>query len=86
MYEWCKSFMQIGREWVPVTRAETTTIRLGTLMSSATFRHPSVLAVIVAQVDQMSNGRVELGLGGGWWRREHDAMGIELPDMAERFD
>ena len=65
---------------------ETSTIRLGSLMTSATFRHPSVLAVTVAQVDQMSGGRVELGLGAGWWEREHAATGIELPDMHERFD
>ena len=65
---------------------ETSTIRLGSLMTSATFRHPSVLAVTVAQVDQMSGGRVELGLGAGWWEREHAATGIELPDMQERFD
>ncbi|MEP6844291.1 MAG: LLM class F420-dependent oxidoreductase [Pseudolysinimonas sp.] len=64
---------------------ETSTIRLGSLMTSATFRHPSVLAVTVAQVDLMSGGRVELGLGAGWWEREHEATGIELPDMQERF-
>jgi alkanesulfonate monooxygenase SsuD/methylene tetrahydromethanopterin reductase-like flavin-dependent oxidoreductase (luciferase family) len=56
---------------------ETSTIRLGSLMTSATFRHPSLLAVSVAQVDQMSGGRVALGLGAGWWAREHAATGIE---------
>ncbi len=65
---------------------ETSTIRLGSLMTSATFRHPSVLAVTVVQVDQMSGGRVELGLGAGWWEREHAATGIELPGISERFD
>ena len=65
---------------------ETSTIRLGSLMTSATFRHPSLLAVSVAQVDQMSGGRVELCLGAGWWVREHAATGIELPDIRERFD
>jgi F420-dependent oxidoreductase-like protein len=65
---------------------ETSTIRLGSLMTSATFRHPSLLAVSVAQVDQMSGGRVELGLGAGWWVREHAATGIELPEIHERFD
>ncbi|MCA5894334.1 LLM class F420-dependent oxidoreductase [Isoptericola sp. NEAU-Y5] len=59
---------------------ETTTVRLGTLVTSATFRHPGVLAIQVAQVDQMSGGRVELGLGAGWFAREHEAYGIPFPD------
>ena len=59
---------------------ETTTIRLGTLVSSATHRHPAILAVQVAQVDQMSGGRVEFGLGTGWYAREHEAFGIPFPD------
>ncbi|TDE94748.1 LLM class F420-dependent oxidoreductase [Occultella glacieicola] len=58
---------------------ETSRIRLGTLVSSATFRHPSVLAIQVAQVDQMSGGRVELGLGSGWFEAEHTAYGIPFP-------
>ncbi|MEJ5945644.1 LLM class F420-dependent oxidoreductase [Pseudokineococcus basanitobsidens] len=65
---------------------ETRTIRLGTLVTSATFRHPGVLAVQVAQVDQMSGGRVELGLGSGWYEAEHRAYGIPFPDVRERFD
>ncbi|GAA2023854.1 LLM class F420-dependent oxidoreductase [Pseudokineococcus marinus] len=65
---------------------ETSTVRLGTLVSSATFRHPGVLAVQVAQVDQMSGGRVELGLGSGWYEQEHRAYGIPFPDVRERFD
>lgn len=65
---------------------QTSTIRLGSLMTSATFRHPSVLAVTVAQVDRMSGGRVDFGFGAGWWEREHLATGIALPDLAERFD
>ncbi|GAB4004963.1 LLM class F420-dependent oxidoreductase [Nocardioides ultimimeridianus] len=65
---------------------ETTTIRLGTLMTSATFRHPGVLAIQVAQVDAMSGGRVELGLGAGWFAQEHTAYGIPFPDTAERFE
>lgn len=65
---------------------ETSTIRLGTLVTSATFRHPSLLAIQVAQVDAMSMGRVELGLGAGWFDREHDAYGFELPPVRERFD
>ncbi|MBX9246660.1 LLM class F420-dependent oxidoreductase [Actinotalea ferrariae] len=59
---------------------ETSTIRLGTLVSSATFRHPGVLAIQVAQVDQMSGGRVELGLGAGWFAEEHAAYGIPFPE------
>jgi len=62
---------------------ETSRIRLGTLVSSATFRHPGVLAIQVAQVDQMSGGRVELGLGAGWFAAEHAAYGIPFP--AKRF-
>lgn len=65
---------------------DTSTIRLGTLMTSATFRHPGVLAIQVAQVDQMSGGRVELGLGAGWFTQEHTAYGIPFPDTRERFE
>ena len=57
----------------------TTSLRLGTLVSSATFRHPSLLAVQVAQVDAMSGGRVELGLGTGWFEAEHTAYGFPFP-------
>lgn len=62
---------------------ETSRIRLGTLVTSATFRHPGLLAVSVAQVDQMSDGRVELGLGAGWFEEEHKAYGVPFP--AKRF-
>ncbi len=65
---------------------ETSTIALGTLLTSATFRTPGVTAISVAQVDEMSNGRVELGLGAGWFGQEHSAYGINFPDTAERFD
>ncbi len=65
---------------------ETDTIRLGTLVTSATFRLPGPLAVAVAQVDAMSGGRVELGLGSGWYEAEHEAYGIPFPPIAERFD
>ncbi len=65
---------------------ETSTIRLGTLVTSATFRHPGPLAISVAQVDQMSGGRVELGLGAGWFEAEHRAYGLEFPDVRARFD
>lgn len=65
---------------------ETSTIRLGTLMTSATFRLPGPLAISVANVDQMSGGRVELGLGAGWFTQEHTAYGIPFPGTGERFD
>jgi F420-dependent oxidoreductase-like protein len=65
---------------------ETSTIRLGTLVTSATFRLPGPLAVTVAQVDHMSAGRVELGLGAGWYQEEHEAYGISFPPLGERFD
>ncbi|GLF98895.1 LLM class F420-dependent oxidoreductase [Streptomyces yaizuensis] len=58
---------------------ETSRIRLGTLMTAGTFRLPGVLAIQVAQVDQMSGGRVELGLGAGWFEDEHTAYGIPFP-------
>ncbi|MFG1677729.1 LLM class F420-dependent oxidoreductase [Micromonospora sp. NPDC049282] len=65
---------------------ETSRIRLGTLVTSATFRLPGPLAVMVAQVDRMSGGRVELGIGAGWFEREHTAYGIPFPTVSERFD
>ena len=65
---------------------ETSTIRLGTMVTSATFRAPGLLAVAVAQVDAMSGGRVEIGLGAGWFEAEHSAHGIPFPPVAERFD
>lgn len=66
--------------------AETSTIRLGTLVTSMTFRLPGPLAISVAQVDDMSNGRIELGLGAGWYQQEHEAYGIPFPSLGERFD
>ncbi|HEV7423236.1 MAG TPA: LLM class F420-dependent oxidoreductase [Mycobacterium sp.] len=65
---------------------ETSTIRLGTLVTSATFRFPGPLAISVAQVDEMSGGRVELGLGAGWFEEEHKAYAIPFPPLGERFD
>ncbi|MEU8014076.1 LLM class F420-dependent oxidoreductase [Micromonospora parva] len=65
---------------------ETSRIRLGTLMTAATFRLPGPLAITVAQVDQMSGGRVELGIGTGWYAEEHSAYGMPFPPLAERFD
>jgi F420-dependent oxidoreductase-like protein len=65
---------------------ETSTIRLGTMVTSATFRYPGPLAISVAQVDEMSGGRVELGLGAGWFECEHKAYAIPFPPLGERFD
>ena len=65
---------------------ETSRIRLGTLVTCATFRLPGPLAVTVAQVDEMSGGRVEFGLGAGWFEAEHAAYGIPFPPLKERFD
>lgn len=66
---------------------ETSSIRLGTLVTSATFRHPGILGISVAQVDAMSGGRVELGLGAGWYDTEHAAYGIPFGEsFGERFD
>ena len=65
---------------------DTSTIRLGTLMTAATFRQPGPLAISVAQVDAMSAGRVEFGIGTGWFEAEHAAYGIPFPSLGERFD
>jgi F420-dependent oxidoreductase-like protein len=65
---------------------ETERIRLGTLVTAATFRLPGPLAISVANVDDMSGGRVELGLGTGWYEEEHTAYGIPFPSLRERFD
>jgi F420-dependent oxidoreductase-like protein len=65
---------------------DTKRVRLGTLLSAATFRYPGVLAISVAEVDAMSGGRVELGLGAGWYDDEHTAYGIEFPALGERFE
>jgi F420-dependent oxidoreductase-like protein len=65
---------------------QTSSIRLGTLVTSATFRHPGPLAISVAQVDEMSGGRVEFGLGAGWYEAEHLAYGLPFPDLRGRFD
>ena len=65
---------------------QTSRIRLGTLMSPATFRYPGPLAISVAQVDQMSGGRVEFGFGAGWFEAEHAAYAIPFPETRERFD
>lgn len=66
--------------------AQTTTLRLGTMVSPATFRHPSVLAKLVTTADHVSNGRVELGLGAGWHEREHAAYGFPYHDLRTRME
>jgi len=66
--------------------AITEKLRLGTMVSPATFRHPAVLAKMVTTVDQISGGRAELGIGAGWWEREHEAYGFELPPIGPRTD
>jgi F420-dependent oxidoreductase-like protein len=65
---------------------QTSRIKLGTLMTASTFRRPGPLAITVATVDAMSGGRAELGLGAGWYEREHQAFGIPFPSTSERFD
>lgn len=65
---------------------DTGRIRLGSLVTAATLRRPGLLATIVANVDEMSGGRVELGLGTAWYQREHEAFGIPFPPTGERFD
>ncbi|MFI5527192.1 TIGR03560 family F420-dependent LLM class oxidoreductase [Kitasatospora sp. NPDC051853] len=65
---------------------ETERIRLGTMMSAVTFHQPAVLALVAAQVDEMSGGRLEFGLGAGWYEREHRAFGLPFPPVKERFE
>jgi F420-dependent oxidoreductase-like protein len=74
--------------WVTLAAlaVQTGRIRLGTLVTAATFRLPGPLAIQVAQVDQMSGGRVEIGIGAGWYEAEHTAYGIPFPPLAERFE
>jgi F420-dependent oxidoreductase-like protein len=65
---------------------QTSRIRLGTMVTAATFRLPGPLAISVAQVDEMSGGRIEFGFGTGWFGEEHAAYGIPFPSVGERFD
>jgi F420-dependent oxidoreductase-like protein len=65
---------------------DTSTIRLGTLVTPVTFRQPGMFTVSAAQVDQMSGGRIEIGLGAGWYGQEHEAFGLAFPGVAERYD
>jgi F420-dependent oxidoreductase-like protein len=65
---------------------QTERVRLGTLMTASTYRHPGPLAITVATVDAMSGGRAELGIGAAWYEREHRYFGIPFPPLGERFD
>jgi alkanesulfonate monooxygenase len=65
---------------------DTTTIRLGTLVTPVTFRSIGTFAVVAAQVDEMSEGRLEIGLGAGWYDAEHEAFGLPFPDLKARYD
>jgi len=65
---------------------ETSTIRLGSLVTSINFRLPGPLAIAIANVDEMSGGRLEVGIGAGWFEREHTALGMPFAPIAERFD
>jgi F420-dependent oxidoreductase-like protein len=71
---------------VAALAVQTSTIRLGTLVTPITFRLPGPLAITAAQVDEMSGGRIELGMGAGWYEAEHSAYGIPFPPRVERFD
>jgi F420-dependent oxidoreductase-like protein len=66
--------------------AVTDTVRLGTMVSPATFRHPSELAKVVVTADHVSGGRVELGMGTGWLEEEHEAYGFPFPPLAQRLE
>ena len=77
-----ESFVNLG-----AIAAQVPDIRLGTLVTSATFRHPSMTAIAVAQIDDISGGRMELGLGSGWYEAEHRAYGLDFgSSFGERFD
>lgn len=74
--------------WGTITAlgAATVKLRLGTMVSPATFRHPAVLAKAVVTADHVTGGRVECGIGAGWWEREHELYGFELPEIGPRMD
>lgn len=74
--------------WGTITAlgAVTERLRLGTMVSPATFRRPAVLAKAAVTADHVSAGRVEVGIGAGWWEREHELYGFELPPVGPRMD
>ncbi|MGH9295013.1 MAG: LLM class flavin-dependent oxidoreductase, partial [Acidimicrobiales bacterium] len=65
---------------------DTARIRLGTLVTPVTFRHLGSFVVTASQVDHMSGGRLEIGLGAGWYAAEHEAFGLPFPPVGERYD
>jgi len=79
-------YSAIVRPSAPALAAVTTTLRLGTLVSPTTFRHPSVLARMATTVDHVSAGRVEVGMGAGWFERDHSENGFPFLDVPSRFD
>ena len=83
-----KGLPTITDAWVTLAglARDTTSIRLGTLVTPVTFRHPGIFAVTAAQVDHMSGGRLEVGLGAGWYAREHSKFGLPFPDLGTRQD
>jgi alkanesulfonate monooxygenase SsuD/methylene tetrahydromethanopterin reductase-like flavin-dependent oxidoreductase (luciferase family) len=74
--------------WGTITALGATTekLRLGTMVSPATFRHPAVLAKAAVTADHVSGGRVEVGIGAGWWEREHELYGFDLPEIGPRME
>lgn len=66
--------------------AHTRTVRLHLLVTGVTYRHPGLLAKIVSTLDALSGGRATLGIGAAWFEREHAALGVPFPPVAERFD
>ena len=66
--------------------AHTTSARLGLLVTGVTYRHPGLLAKIVATLDVLSGGRAELGIGAAWYEREHRGLGVPYPPISERFE
>jgi F420-dependent oxidoreductase-like protein len=66
--------------------AKTSTVQLGVLVTGVTYRHPGLLAKIVASLDVLSGGRATLGIGAAWYEREHEALGVPYPPVAERFE
>ena len=84
-YERARLARRLG-DVINALAAETSTLRLGTLVSPVTFRHPSEMAKLVVAADHVSGGRVELGLGAGWNEREHAAYGFPFPPLKVRMD
>jgi alkanesulfonate monooxygenase SsuD/methylene tetrahydromethanopterin reductase-like flavin-dependent oxidoreductase (luciferase family) len=71
--------------WATISALAATTdrIRLGTLVSAATFRHPSELARVAVTADHISGGRIDVGVGAGWFEREHRQNGFPFPEIGD---